>query len=260
MKYSDYIKQTKINRKELLNNIKANFDEANIVLPEFKYKDGKIQNAKQIKKRFSTWKLIILALWVKNYETMIKSNRKQIQLDLDYGNDLRKEVKAPVKKSQAVIDDIVDERMQKVKIKNVTNGNAKVFNKRIQNMVKEAYKTGKSKEQTMTLLQKEFEYNEKKAKSIAITERNYYISEAQLRAIEGIEKLVTKKWIHNDIGIPRPTHLEADGQIADEDGYFHVGEYYVKAPQHFGLPEQDINCHCGMRIDVKKVDKKSNKR
>jgi hypothetical protein len=111
------------------------------------------------------------------------------------------------------------------------------------------YKNGKRWTQISKELQKEFGYNKAKAKSIAITERNYYKSEAQLQAIKNTNGIVKKIWVHNNIGIGRDEHIAADGQIADKNGYFYVAGQKTIAPQHFGSASQDINCRCSLKLE-----------
>ena len=172
-----------------------------------------------------------------------------------YFNSVRQGLKVPkttisVKEWTKIVDKAVKDRQKAVQIKQVINGNARVLNKRVQNTVLQMYKDGKNYKQTAKELQREFGYNKNKAKQIAITEKNYYKSEAQLQAIVGLD--VIKTWKHNGGSKePRETHIQASGQIADKDGYFQVGDYKTTAPQHFGIADQDIYCRCSLRIDVK---------
>lgn len=62
---------------------------------------------------------------------------------------------------------------------------------------------------------------------------------------------VRKQWIHGMIRTPvkpRPGHVSADGQIADEEGNFTVNGFTVQQPGMFGVPSQDINCSCGVGV------------
>jgi hypothetical protein len=149
----------------------------------------------------------------------------------------------------SIIDKTVKDRIKKVKIKQVIQGNAKRLNKKVQKTVVNGYKNGKRWTQISKELQKEFGYNKAKAKSIAITERNYYKSEAQLQAIKNANGIIKKIWVHNFSKMPRDEHSMADGQIADKNGYFYVAGKKTIAPQHFGSASQDINCHCTVRLE-----------
>jgi hypothetical protein len=68
-----------------------------------------------------------------------------------------------------------------------------------------------------------------------------------------IGDILEKVWIHDAPKTPRPHHLAADGQVADENGMFHVGGYTVEAPGMFGDPAEDVNCLCSIDIQRKKV-------
>src|SRR5574344_1321227 len=161
-----------------------------------------------------------------------------------YFNTFKSNTSISTKEWNSIMDKILKDRQSKIKIKQVIKGNANVLNKQVQQTVMDFYRNGKNYKQTSKELQKQFGYNKNKAKSIAITEKNYYKSEAQLQAIDNISEKVNKIWIHNNLSKdPRESHIEANGQIADNNGYFHIGGFKTKSPQHFGIPSQDINCH-----------------
>jgi hypothetical protein len=71
------------------------------------------------------------------------------------------------------------------------------------------------------------------------------------QAPEG-EELV-KAWQHNDVTVsPREDHIEMDGQIADEDGFFTAPDgATAEGPGQFGDPKHDANCMCSIRIMTK---------
>lgn len=77
----------------------------------------------------------------------------------------------------------------------------------------------------------------------------------------GIEKAIAsgkrlgikmnKVWKHNGVGKPRPSHVAADGQIADpETGLFFVDGVNFEAPGRSGIAEIDINCHCTAQAEI----------
>lgn len=67
--------------------------------------------------------------------------------------------------------------------------------------------------------------------------------------------MMEKVWRHDGPKNPRETHVAADGQVADENGMFHVSGYTVDAPGNFGDPAEDCNCLCYIDIQMKKVSK-----
>src|SRR5574344_2318970 len=157
-----------------------------------------------------------------------------------YFNTFKSNTSISTKEWNSIMDKILKDRQSKIKIKQVIKGNANVLNKQVQQTVMDFYRNGKNYKQTSKELQKQFGYNKNKAKSIAITEKNYYKSEAQLQAIDSISENVKKIWVYTGRAKePREEHLQADGQVADKKGYFHIGGLKTKAPQHFGRADQD---------------------
>src|SRR5574344_1324955 len=166
-----------------------------------------------------------------------------------YFNTFKSNTSISTKEWNSIMDKILKDRQSKIKIKQVIKGNANVLNKQVQPTVMDFYRNGKNYKQTSKELQKQFGYNKNKAKSIAITEKNYYKSEAQLKASDGLN--IRKTWIHNNLSKePRDSHVSANGQVADKNGYFHIDNFKTKAPQHFEIPSENINCHCTMRIEI----------
>lgn len=82
---------------------------------------------------------------------------------------------------------------------------------------------------------------------IVITEVGRALSESRLDALrqaneEGLN--VRKMWVSTLDGRTRKSHQKLDGQIADVDGYFHLGSKKAKAPRLFHIAKEDINCRC----------------
>ena len=247
----------KLDRQEtidMLKEIDENYANLDLPIVEPKYnKDGELTNEKEVKASLKLVLPILLLLWGHNIDTTMRKSINTMNYTNTYYNIVKKGLKQPktmisVKEWNNIVDKAVKDRQKAIKIKQVIQGNANSLNKRVQDTVLKMYKSGKNYKQTAKELQRQFGYNKAKAKSIAITEKNYYKSEAQLKAIESISDNVKKIWVHNDIGVARESHLQADGQVADKDGYFHVAGYKTLAPQHFGTPSMDINCHCTIKI------------
>ena len=240
----------------MLKEIDDNYSSLDLPIVEPKYnKNGELTNEKEVKKSLKLVLPILLVLWKQNIAiTTAKSIKIMTNTNL-YVNTLKTGLKVPktaisVEEWDNIMDKLIKDRQKKVKIKQVIRGNANMLNKQVQDTVLKMYKDGKNYKQTAKELQKQFGYNKNKAKSIAITEKNYYKSEAQLQAIDSISENVKKIWVYTGRAKePREEHLQADGQVADKKGYFHIGGLKTKAPQHFGRADQDINCHCIMRIE-----------
>lgn len=248
----------KLDKQEQVEMLKEVEEQFNVDLPivEPKYDDdGNIKNQKEVDNSLKKVLPIALSIWSLSYAVIKDKCIKTMVYTNNFVNSLKKAKKLQktmitTEEWEKIIDKTVKDREKRIKIKQVIKGNANLLNKRVQETVKNGYKNGKNYKQISKELQKQFGYSEGKAKTIAITERNYYKSSAQLAAIENCSKFVKKTWIHNPSRMPRDSHVHADGQVADKKGYFKVNGYKTKAPQHFGIASQDINCHCTMRIEI----------
>lgn len=252
MTQKEFEKLDKKTQYEMLKEIDENYQDLDLPIVEPKYKNGEIANKKEVDESLKKCFGILLMLWTLNWAISERKSKDSMVIVNGLVNTLKKSKNIPrttitTKEWQEIMRKTISKRKKQVKIKQVIKGNASVLNKRVQKTVIGGYKNGKRWTQISKELQKEFGYNKNKAKSIAITERNYYKSEAQLQAIKGTN--IKKIWVHNDIGIARESHLEANGQVADKNGYFSVGGLQTTGPQHFGDPEQDINCHCTIRLE-----------
>lgn len=249
MTEKEFNKLDRLTQLELLKAIDENYDDLDLDLAIPLYdKNGIIKNKKEVDKSLKKAVSIITTLWLANYLISKKSNKDTMVGVNIYVNTLKTpKTMISTKEWNKIMDLTIKKREKQVKIKQVINGNAKRLNKQVQNTVINGYKNGKKWTQISKELQEQFGYNKAKAKSIAITERNFYKSEAQLQAIKGTN--ITKTWIHNSSSHPREEHVAADGQVADEKGYFYVGGKRTEAPQHFRDPAEDINCHCTMRLE-----------
>lgn len=69
--------------------------------------------------------------------------------------------------------------------------------------------------------------------------------EAKERGVE-----FRKVWDSASDDRTRESHDELDGQVADEDGYFHYDGMTAQGPSLWGEAEMDVNCRCGVTTDV----------
>jgi hypothetical protein len=244
----------KLNTKEqleMLRQINKNYD---VKLPTIEpiYDDkGEIKNEKAIKDILKQVLLIITTIWLSNKAVIDTFSKKTITNTFSYYSVYKGTKIGKTSTSwNTIINNAMKKRAEQVKIKQVIKGNITTLNKRLQTIVVDMYKSGKNKNQIAKELSRELGFNKQKAKSIAVTEVNYYKSEAQLEATKGLD--VRKIWVYNPIALePRETHIAADGQtVIGQDAYFNVGGNKTLAPQHFGLPSEDVNCHCTMRVEV----------
>lgn len=238
---------------EMLKEIDKNYKDLdlNIAIPIYD-NNGEIKNKKEVDNSLKDTFKILLTLWTINWaitETKSKKTMTSTNLRINSLKRAKNIARTMIKPDEwnNIMVNVLKKRTKQVKIKQVINGNAKRLNKQVQRVVISGYKDGKKWPQISKELQQEFGYNKNKAKSIAITERNFYKSEAQLQAIK--DTPIKKVWVHNNIGEARLSHLEADGQVADKNGYFNVGGLQTIGPQHFGDPAQDCNCHCTIKLE-----------
>lgn len=112
----------------------------------------------------------------------------------------------------------------------------------VQNITKgEPYRT------TANRLKDTMQNNFNKAQRIVWTESHRVKEQSSLEATQDLKRkgLETKRmWDATLDSKTRPTHQRLDGQVEDENGYFHVGGMKTKGPGMFGIASQDINCRC----------------
>ena len=98
------------------------------------------------------------------------------------------------------------------------------------------------------------------AKTLRIfrTEYTRTRTQAKLEAAKELEEkgyIVIKSWLYTyEAKVPRPSHLAADGVVADDNGYFIIDGYKTKGPGLFGIASEDINCRCDTEYYVIRPD------
>ncbi len=120
----------------------------------------------------------------------------------------------------------------------------------IMDSIDQGLTNGESRKDLMARISTAFdEIGKGRAETIANTETAAAFNYARDKAMR--EAGVThKRWLHSQsplIKEPRPTHLEADGQIQPIDDPFDVGSVQFMRPADDSLgagPEDIINCHC----------------
>ncbi len=120
----------------------------------------------------------------------------------------------------------------------------------IMGSIEQGLQNGESRKDLMARISTAFdEIGKARAETIANTETAAAFNYARDKAMR--EAGVThKRWLHSQsplIKEPRPTHLEADGQVQPIDDAFDVGGVQFMRPADDSLgagPEDIINCHC----------------
>lgn len=244
--------------KLLLKEIDTNYASLDLPIVQPKYdKNGNFTNEKEVKKSLLLVLPLLVVLWERNLDIITARSINIMTNTNTFFNFAKKGLKTPKtmitpKEWNVIMDDLIKRRQRQVRIKQVIKGNAKILNRRVQQTVLQMYKDGKNYKQTAKELERLYGFSKGKAKAVAITEKNFYKSEAQLEATKDLN--VKKTWIHTGRGKEsRPEHLAANGQVADKKGYFNVGGKHTEAPQHFAQAGENISCHCIMRVEV--IDK-----
>lgn len=85
-----------------------------------------------------------------------------------------------------------------------------------------------------------------RATTIARTTATKMQSEAKNSVFDAMSKKVKVKkvWLSDRSSTTRKAHKEADGQVANEFGFFRVGGENLKGPGLGTKPENNINCKC----------------
>lgn len=97
-------------------------------------------------------------------------------------------------------------------------------------------------------LRRQFEdYQGPRADVVALTEVASTTNKATVTAWQMSGVVDGKRWMHNYAKEPRSTHVQMDGQVVGINAAFvHPEGYQTVAPGSFGVPSEDINCHCGI--------------
>ena len=258
MNFNEYI--DKLDNKQtlaMLIEIDNNYKNISLKIPAPKYdKNGKLKNAKEIKEALKKLKPELDKVWDNNLDIIDKYSKMTMTNNYIVFELIKTKLNMTtsmisVEEWNKIQDKLLAQRQKKIKIQQVMKGNKNHLNKQVQKLVNDMYRDGYSWVKIQKELQKQFGYNAMRAKRIAITEKLYYKSEAQLQGAKGLD--VYKVWIHSGKAKePRPHHKEASKKavVRGIEAKFKIGRYETVAPQHFGIPSEDINCRCTMYIEL----------
>ncbi len=258
MNFNEYI--DKLDNKQtlaMLIEIDNNYKNISLKIPAPKYdRAGRLKNAREIKKALKELRPQLEKVWDNNLEIINKYSKMTLTNNYIVFELIKTKLNMTtgmisVEEWNKIQDKLLSQRQKKIKIQQVMKGNKEHLNKQVQKLVNDMYRDGYSWVDTQKALEKEFGYNAQRAKRIAITEKWYYKSEAQLQGAKGLD--VYKVWIHSGKPKePRPHHKEASKKavVRGIEAKFKIGNYETVAPQHFGIPSEDINCRCTMHIEL----------
>jgi hypothetical protein len=122
-----------------------------------------------------------------------------------------------------------------------------VIKGRIEAAVNRGIALGKPLQETAMMIKTEFNRGYYDAVRVVRTETGRARTEGQLKSIESAENLgikIRKKWRAAGDSDTRQSHLDLDGELADDEGLFWSNGASAEGPGLFGVAEEDINCRC----------------
>lgn len=226
-----------------------------------KYDDeGNIENEKEIDNKIKKILPIVVLLWLNNSNNITTTGENitfNTWLFYEYAS-VTKLKNDKVVKSVANLNKIakntVKQRKKLIKWNKVIKGNTRTLDKRLSKVIKKGLKQNKTEKQITKDVARTMRLNNGKAKSIARTETNYYRSDSKLQVGQYNEtkgNILYKVWLYTYRSKEaRSGHVAADLQeVKGVDSKFIVNGHETKAPQHFGIASEDINCSCDYRVD-----------
>jgi SPP1 gp7 family putative phage head morphogenesis protein len=123
---------------------------------------------------------------------------------------------------------------------------------KIQQEITEGLMAGESYSKMAKRLRDRLGMDARKSQLVARTEAGRAQSLAKEDAYQQAKKRanVQKVWDAALDSRTRKTHQKLDGQKADEQGYFHLGNAKSVGPRLWGIAKEDIQCRCAVRIEV----------
>jgi SPP1 gp7 family putative phage head morphogenesis protein len=123
---------------------------------------------------------------------------------------------------------------------------------KIQQEITEGLIAGESYAKMAKRLRDRLGIDRRKSQLVARTEAGRAQSVAKEDAYQQAKKKadVQKVWDAALDSRTRKTHQKLDGQKADKDGYFHLGNAKAVGPRLWGIAKEDIQCRCAVRMEV----------
>ncbi|MEK4030806.1 phage minor head protein [Pseudobacillus sp. FSL P4-0506] len=123
--------------------------------------------------------------------------------------------------------------------------------KQLRRSFQEGWKKGETQDQLMKRVEEVIGSDKKRIKNIVKHETGRMQSLAQIKTIEKAKKKgvrIQTQWCALRDARTRPSHRYLHGQKSDEEGYFYVAGARARAPRLFGMPSEDCNCRCYLKI------------
>ena len=237
---------------DMIKEIKSNFN--NVNMPEFniKYKDNEIKNKEKALKNILKWSLAIFTVWKLNKKVLDKN--KQNIYDITYNAfNISSNKLGLAFYTKKEFDKLVEENLKntKINVSNIFNAKSEWQYKKLKTNVVKAIENDVPKKELLNIVSTNF-YNQgiKTTSNLVSNEFKRYQTYSQTTA----EKNLTmgKQWIYTHRSRePRDWHIEMNGQIADEEGFFHSPNGgKAQSPRQFGSSLEDVNCRCEMELKI----------
>lgn len=150
--------------------------------------------------------------------------------------------------SRQTIDEVLDNRIEKMKLPRVLAKHREEITKGIQVELTVGVQNGDSFEQIAERISRRVDISKQKAQVVTRTEVGRARSISQEKVFKQANRVtkVNKWWLATLDHRTRHSHRDLDAQRADTEGYFHIRGHKAKAPRLFGVPGEDINCRCSV--------------
>lgn len=237
---------------DMIKETKSNFN--NVNMPDFnvKYKDNEIKNKEKALKDILKWSLAIFTVWKSNKKVLDKN--KQDIYDITYNAfNISANKLGLAFYTKKEFDKLVEENLKKTKINvsNIFNAKSEWQYKKLKRNVTKAIENNATKKELLKVVSTNF-YNQgiKTTSNLVSNEFKRYQTYSQTTAEKNLT--MVKQWVYTHRSKePRDWHIEMNGQIADEKGYFHSSTgMKSQAPRQFGASIEDINCRCEMKLKL----------
>ena len=134
-----------------------------------------------------------------------------------------------------------------IKLSKRMYGNTTKLKNAVRREVSIGFASGESYQQVAGRLSRTMGVDYNKTIRIARTEGGRVANASRFDAMTGAKKSgadIVKQWDSTLDARTRPEHRELDGQVAELEDKFKIGQYEAEHPHDFGVPWLDINCRC----------------
>lgn len=184
----------------------------------------------------------VMSLYETTYTATVNKIPKEVKEVLEFGLFDKKN-----------IEYAVDNKFQSVIIKNINN-----LQQTVNEEISIGLIQGKSYENISKKITERFTVGANSALKVIKTETHKVVNKAQSDVFNEVKSSanrlgfkVVKKWLSAKGARTRDEHVEMNGKIADDDGYFTLPSgVRTKGPGLSGIAADIINCRCSMITEI----------